>query len=429
MDSSSLRQEWQYLNRCYIAQIQGIDETKGSCRVVVLDGLDSERGELEIPLGGFGIQNFKSSWMRYMPQINELVYVAFGPQNQARILGYATFPGGYEKIAGFTRTAPTQFPTADFIRLRQGEWDMRSSGGAYIHGNRDGMLLLSTSPSVRLRLDKPNDEARAEAGLWITGGNGNFSRIGDVKRRLPVAFRESDLSSLEPTARKEWWLHLENPSLTGVEPSVILYDEQVGAVRDAVGAPYLSDLLPGTPLRYRKKIWSIGSTSAFATSVFSEEVDALGNHKVDYGIETTNVEVNGGPATSLNVSMLSMNVETTTSASVSALTTAKVEGIVSAQLISNVLAQVNAAVVQLGGPSALSNPAVHGTVLFTILQTMIAALLVLAATMTGLEGAITPKGIAWAAVTAALTPLQVLLAIPPAPGNPASLLSAKVFME
>lgn len=422
---------WQVYNRTYLAQISFVNEEKGTCNVILFDSPPAlrPRGGLELPHGGFSMNGHLSSWDRYMPQVNDFVQVAFGPKNEARIVGVGLPETAYAQFWAQKTSASSSFPK-DFGLLRQGESDRRSAGGAYTKWDRDGNLLLAAGPTVQVRLDKQREEVKGEAGLWITNSVSSSTRFGDIKRQVLLTdLSETDVSDLDPTATKEWSVSLAND---GLIPTLIC-EEQFGGVRDDEGVPRVSGQL--MPLRSRRKIWSAGSTDAVAISAFSEEVDSLGNHKIEYGLTTTNVDVEGGPVTAFDVSGLSVDVSANTTLDISGLVSAKlssagvaiVDGTTLARLTSDVLAQVNSAIVMLGTPLALGNPAVHGTVLYTQLTAIVVAGIALSTTMVALEGPTTTKGIAWSTFLTALTAVQTILLIPP--GTPASLLSTKVFVD
>lgn len=481
LSSAQLRPGWQALNRVYIGQISSINTKRGTASVVIFDGLGTTRLNLELPWGGFSMNGHKSSWVRYMPQLRsrptsdtdhpggDLVYVAFGPRGEARIVGYATIPGMYEGFVKAKTTNGSAVPRGDFADLRQGEWDMRSSGGAYIFGSRDGMLLLAAGPTVQARFDKPNNEARCEAGLWKVGGTGSFIKLGDVKRLLPGSFKEKDLSSLDTTAPKEFYVHLETPVLGGA--ALPIADLEFGAVRSSLGAPVLG-IVGTTPgfLRERKRVYAVGG----ATTVFTSELDVLGNHYVQYGEPTTKVQVDGGPVTDLEANFLNVEINTTESVDVNAVKdinltavggvntkstlSTSLKATVNATLEADVNALVKAgaaATLQAGGVAtvsgatlaltgtsaatldavavrlgaAASSPAVHGTQALTLFQGIVASLYALGQAMAPLEGVSLgmPKGIAWQGFATAMLVLQQgVLAQPP---GPSGLLSAKVTVE
>lgn len=294
--TDTFRQGWQYLNRIYLAQIVVVNKTKGTINVEVRDGLIMERKELEIPWTAFSfdgatdgdgnlVNAWKSSWMRYMPHVGDLVYIGFGPHSEARVLGMATGAGQYDVWRKERQKNPSKVPVGDWRVLNSGEWDMRSSGGAYIFGATSGELLLSAGPMVRARLDKANDEGRLEAQLWQMGGAGSHIKIGDVKRTIhptsTTPFKESTVAITPPLAMKEWTIHLENPL---PEPTLIC-DEQFGAVYSNLGTPEMGSINPASFVRHRRKIYSSGtfSTSPVPISVFASEIDSSGNAKIEFG--------------------------------------------------------------------------------------------------------------------------------------------------
>jgi len=447
---STASQLWQIFNRVYLGQISAIDVDHGTVEVVILDNIGAKRETLELPWPGMSMNGQRSSWMRYMPQLRkprnaddpaggDWVYVGFGPLNQARILGFAVPEGVYSDFVGVRDKTPNLVPSGDFTTLQQGEWDMRSSGGAYIFGNRDGALLVSAGPRTQMRLDKQNKEVRGESPLWRIGGDGSFFKIGDVKRTLPVApFKETNVSVADPTALKEYWLHLQNPSLVPTA-AIMLVDEQYGAVRDDTGVPRVGTLsgVP-VPLRRRSKVWSATSTSAFATSVFSSEVDALGNHEVTYGDASTLVDISGGPITSLSTSFQNTTVDSTKSASVNAGVNATMRaGVLATVTSAHTVIEATTPVggLQLGSDAA-AEQAVLGTFFIAeldVLLQLLATVSTTLATFSQLVGTKTgivppsPDAAALEALTGALSALTVQ--IETMSGETALFLSEKVLVE
>lgn len=431
---------WFALSRIYLAQIVGVNEDAGTVDVVVLDGGQTKRETLELPWTGFSMNGHRSSWMRYFPQLRaardendkaggDLVYVGFGPKGDAKILSMAVLPGDY---AGFTQAKTTNgknVPRGDWGSLRMGEFDARSTGGAYIYGDRYGSLLLSAGPLVQMRLNKANNEVRADAGLWVLGAAGSEVRIGDVKRKLPLAYKETSADSPSPrdTATKEFRVHLQD-TITGRA----IADYEFGAVRSAVGMPVLgtAGTVPGF-LRERKTIYD----SAGVFAVHTSEVDVLGNQRVAFGTSATGLDVDG-LTVAADASLLSMSVETQTSARIAATTSAVVHGTTSAALSSDATvgvsgvdasltgtatALVDAPVVQVG--AAAIEPAPHGLAV----QRALTALQALAMSMAAVESApVVGRPGAAVAWTTVATTLAAILAAPPGAGG---LLSAKVLVE
>lgn len=437
------KQGWQFLNRVYLGQIDQIDTVRGTCSIVIFDGLDTTRDNIELPRLGFSMNGHQSSWIRYMPQFasqvggsstdgggGDMVYVAFGPRNEARIVGFATDVGVYGELVDERANNPANVP-AEFSPLEMGEWDLRSSGGAYVLGNRAGQLLLAAGPTVQMRFDKQNNEVRTESGLWKLGGGGSFVKLGDVKRTLlPTDFKETDVSILDPTTTKEFNLHLENFLPV---PTAIM-DLQMGAVRNGKGVP-IPSLNGGLPLRHRHKIYVPEQPSADPEliEVFSDEIDADGNRSTTH-LTAENIELTA-PTSTVNEVVLNRGIEASGTVDLAAggAITMTAGGAATLSAAGTVLIEslglttVDGQVaVSLGDPvlSAI-NPSVHGTVLFASLSTLVVAL-------QSLADAKNPpptftKDPDYVPLQTALTALSAILALPP--GTPASLLSRKVFVE
>jgi hypothetical protein len=425
--------EWQYLNRVILAQITHINTDNGTCNVACLDNMCTQRHNLELPWSGMSFNGQNSSWMRYMPQLSDpfydtkgnrkggggdWVYVGFSTRNEARILGYATPIGGYAAFNAGKTSNPTAIPVGDFQTLKQGEWDLRSTGGAYIFGQKSGALLMQAGPFTKILLDKQNNEARAESGLWAFGSTGSELRIGDVKR-LATSYKETDVSLIDPTAQKEFSVYLENPGLPGT--ATLIAELEMGAVRNSLGIPSVS--AQEAPLRHRHRIYVPGQLSVDPSPIeaYSNEIDTDGNQTVSYGDTATNVSVEGGIAT--DISMNAATLETSTTGATS--------------IASDTVAQVNAPSIVLGSiAGAAAHPAVHGDRLVVRLQAVAAAFdaLVAALTVAPQSPLITTPFISPSAITtiAALNAVagafHTALAPDAVPG-PASVLSAKVKVE
>lgn len=300
------RKEWFFKSRLVIAQVRSVDVEKGTVNVSCIDDLPLAENHVEIPVHAISIQGFSSSWIRYMPQQWDLVYLAFGPKNEPRIVGFATRPEDYQTFQEFKDTHPDEFPNADFTVLQPGEWDLRSSGGAYIYGDRDGHLLLSGGPQVQMRFDKPAKEVRTEGGLWVFGSEGSAFRIGDVKRRV-LATDQTETTF----DGKEASLHIETPpSAPGL--ATLLIDEKWGDVKDETGVAVTSS--QGQLLRHQRKIWGSDSTSSVKTAVVTEETDASGNKKTELP-QATNIDLEASLA-ALSASLKEITLTASTTSTV-----------------------------------------------------------------------------------------------------------------
>lgn len=342
MPAFNHNQQWQYLNRIYVAQVMDVNTKEGVVDVAMLHGLGKKEDRLEIPCQ-ISLKGFKSAWQRYMPSKGDLLMVGYGSQGQGMILGPASLPGVYNKIAELKNTNPTKFPHADFSELRSGEWDMRSSGGAYVNGNRDGALVLSAGPTTLMRMDKQEEEVRGDSGLWVLKSRGSNVRLGDIKRQLPSTYKEDTHSfSNVQGALKEFSVHLENPTLFPL-PATLIADFELGGICDGDGIPRTG---PIGPMRSRRKIYDAVATSALASEAYSEEIDVLGNVEISQGPLALSMDISGGGLSSLSTSFLNTSIDsdltTTIGAGVSVIT--------------------DTPLTLLGGAAAIANPIIRGTI-------------------------------------------------------------------
>lgn len=276
-----LQDEQRWNSRIHVGQVVHVDEEAGTVDVHI-SGL-SEIVRCVIALGGISVQGAHSSWMRYMPQVHDFVKVGFGPDNVPECLGAATW--GHKvtttsRSRGLNRDGYLAVSTAaedrpaglgPFRVLEQGEWDMRSSGGAYIWGSRAGTLLLSAGP-IATEVDREAREVRSTTPHTRITDDGCDLRFGDVKRTVPPDFAPRTVAS-NPTgaaAPKEW--RVEVGKATPVGAYLTFYRDEGGDIRDSLGLPELHSQSE-FPLRYRKTTYD--PTGLFETFTF--EVDTAGN--------------------------------------------------------------------------------------------------------------------------------------------------------
>lgn len=260
---------WFYLSRIHLARIEKIDMDTGTVSINLLDGLPAGRDDVPQSFS-VSVQGFNSAWMRFAPQVRDLVYVGFSTKNEPRVLGVAMPETVYEQVSKAATNHPNAFPAGDFLQLKPGEWDLRSSGGAYVHGGQNGSLLLSGGPTSQLRFRKRENDARGQSGLWDLATLGSSVRLGDVKRTVPpTLYTETDVSLLDPTAPQEFAVHV------GSAAGLVVASEQLGAVRDSLGVPELS--VRGPALRQRTRVYVPGSVvESTATTLAERSIDVTG---------------------------------------------------------------------------------------------------------------------------------------------------------
>lgn len=309
-----MQNEQQAKNRVHIAQIVSVDAKNG--QVLVRPISTSEEHKLAIPVGGFSLRGLNSSWMRYMPQTRDFVKLEYGPDNTPEIIAYATFGAEYDaegqRQGGGAAPRQSAWATARrladaqqngmhliFRELKEGEWDMRSSGGAEIYGTRNGTLTLAGGGGASIRLVKERQEELHRARLSVWSNDGAESRLGVVKRKLlPTDANESiplvpnpgailGGSSGVATTLRELKQSLGFPTPPLGLPLLKYWDQDVGTVTDGFGAPALAtpSLLPGVTqlipfppnaLRARQRFFGIDGVIPQLTV----EVDFLGNMQI-----------------------------------------------------------------------------------------------------------------------------------------------------
>jgi hypothetical protein len=215
----------------------------------------------------------------------------------------------------------------EFITLQPGEWDMRSSGGAYIRGDRFGRLTLSGGAVTSFALDKNRNELTGRQDLFILGGDGVEMRLGTTKRLLPPAFSEAVATyahgavvpGIAPSGtNKELRIRVGKDLALGARQD--LYEARAGhLVNDTGTAPVLQSST-NLPLRYRARFWNDVPTVPQET--LSVEVDNLGNVRVSQSALAVagGMDVTLGASSPLTVSANRITVTATSAATIAGAT-------------------------------------------------------------------------------------------------------------
>lgn len=266
-----LQEERQNYNRIYVGQVVDVDEANGVLTVTTTGGV---RDRCVLPLGGLSHQGAQSAWIRFMPEVGDHVLVAFGTDGQMFCLGMTAWGdspelepghrvGGYAQIAEIAQRDSPPAGVREFIELKPGEYDLRSSGGAYVHGSRGGVLTLSGGGLTRLAIDARRSEAALRAGMFEYAEAGVKLRAGDIKR--PAAGKAKDQPPL--VGGKAWELDVGSEAAAGVVTKY--YEGRIGDVRDTVGVVVTG---PVGPTRLSDTVYGTGNAS-----VYTYKVDGSGN--------------------------------------------------------------------------------------------------------------------------------------------------------
>ena len=279
-----IQDETQYHNRVNIGQIVGVRPADGIIQVRLTTGAVHK---MPIPVYGFSPpirdgdnQTLRSgtlsSWIRYMPQVGDYVKIGFGPDNRPEVLGAATWgdlpserapPGQLGGYAQITRARDRGEPGLEtFYTLNPGEWDMRSSGNAYVRGTRFGTLTLAGG-GEQLQLKKEQEESDWRTGLLNFDSTGATIRLGNVKRLLTGGFEET----VVPGSAKEWALTVAQD--TAVQTTLDFYSQRAGDLRDSLG---VIEVGVAGPLRFQEQVFD-GAIQAGQPIPYVREVDSLGN--------------------------------------------------------------------------------------------------------------------------------------------------------
>lgn len=235
-------------------------------------------------------QGAQSSWMRYMPQVGDFVKVGYGHDNRPEAVANATWGdipnergpagqlGGYARVSAARDRGEPGLET--FYTLQQGEWDMRSSGQAYIRGGRYGTLTLAGG-AAQVLLKKEQDEIDVRTDLWRQSSRGSELRLGRVKRVPPSGFQEEVVQG----AGTEFGVRVAEQSAPAPAPPQEYYTFRAGDLRNAVGLEEFSSA--GHAIRVQERV----------TDAWLREVDTRGNVYETLGSGASRQDLRGGDIT------------------------------------------------------------------------------------------------------------------------------------
>ena len=422
---------WSADSRIKLGRITHVDPDNGKIKVGSYLSCSGE--DMSIPCMGLSPMNKgAASWMRYMPREGD--YVVYGldnlntpfplcfvpfasaadptPEDTAEkkggtsgsTTGLDVLSPGYAVLRKFQQENLSGF--LQFGVLKRGEWDMRSSGGSYIHGSDKGKLTFSANGAADLSLSRNRAEINVEAPLSTAQANNCLFRYGAVKRQGPLdtapVLPGKVLQLLPPAAPDpmEWSIRLGNsfPVLNPVlalAPASITYEEKAGDIWSddiagalgktvAAGTQQASSVIAAQPLRYMRAVHMGGSVlpvfqqaPAYPLIAHLFTIDALGNMETVVNPAATSIKL-GPPAglvaaTALEVETFSATVNCTAGIELTSLTdTVRLDGMS----------------IQFGGAATAIEPVVLGLKLQ-------AALTAFATTMSGIFSAMstTPTGL------------------------------------
>lgn len=181
----------EYYSSVHQVQVTDLHLEQGTITVKFLDGGNPRT--IPIPLVGFSAPNQTSegeknylrfSWGVYLPQLDDILLVAFDPMGTAYSLGFSTID--FSVMQRFDDANEPQggigWGDSSGKRLRPGDWTFKSARGcAFYMGDR----ISLTAGSHSIVLDKPQQEVRIQSDLVHQRyGGASESRSGSVRRIL-----------------------------------------------------------------------------------------------------------------------------------------------------------------------------------------------------------------------------------------------------
>jgi hypothetical protein len=235
MPSKHLLQRGFY-DRTMLAIITGVDQTGGTVSIMFLDQY-GQRDKVPIPV----VAMSQDAWIRYIPQVNDVVFVGFRPDDSVVILGWLPYNYG-KRIDSFNTNDVNAAGggNAEMMQeLKPGEIDARSKGGSYLRLNAIGdVLIMSLSGRIQM-LGKEGFTELQQLGLKLTDGK-SWLRFGAPFRLFPsISDREIPTNGSGAPLNKvsdlrEWDLRMYDGD------GALLYQESKGSVIDEQGGFELS---------------------------------------------------------------------------------------------------------------------------------------------------------------------------------------------
>lgn len=312
-------------NRTLRAQVTAVDNTNGFVTFNLEASPAGGKVATVAPLWASFPRGGGAAWGRFMPQVSDILKVAFDYDDAPRIVGYDIaaekegFPFGrvgWPSLAALHETAnsnPSAKVTvtdskgnksqvsiakyAQFIPLQPGEFDFMSSGGAYIYGQANGRLYMAGG-AVSVSLNKNDLLIEQYAQCWTHHADDCTFRFGQVRRPDPADTIEKTLTIDAGGTYKEFSALLKTTQAPGV--ALDLASIQLGNV--VVGDGQIPEKLDGVDLRFLVRAHNIAGIE-----MFSMVTDMNGNHQIDTkGKVTTNSMMDHTIDTKMNFTVNSL---------------------------------------------------------------------------------------------------------------------------
>ena len=410
-----------YLNRIHVVKVVEVIVNRGLIKV----GSPVDE-EITIPLLGLstppsssgdnGIDFKASAWGRYIPQVGDAVFVAYGTNGRPYALGYsAVYYEGLElgdKIN--EETGGTGWGTVTEKNLKPGDWDFRSSRGSQFYL---GDKTTWSSGTCSITLLQADQEMDLNSSLINHKAGPSIIRYGNARRLvLPTDFEESYIyAPLERTATVAQEFSIDMRWNNGLpEGASLAYFGMGDVVDDLTKTSMLSSNT------FPVRMYFAATDQSGLIESYKESVDSLGNYEV-----TANTAISFKwltPLAAWETTNLSTSIISTESFSVTAGTQASIDAIAELSLSGAISATLDSeAIVKLGGGAV--SPVVRGTDLVNAITTFNSVMIPLATTAAAATGTLADIASFAAAWSGIVTNLPILLS------SISSALSSKVMVE
>lgn len=256
-------------NRTHFATITGVNEKLGTVSIIFNDQFGF-RDDVPIPV----VAMSRNAWIRFMPQINDVVHVGFRGDDSAAILGWHSW--AYRaRTEGFEKNELNQAGGAGpemMQSLKPGELDIRASGGGYLRMNNIGdVLLMGLSGRIQFfgiesLIEHSQNAFKATDGLsWLRFGHAYRSFPGVSERELPTT--GSGQPNNGPTPIRELDVRLFDAN------GKLLVQESLGSVVDTDGVAEVSGTT-GNGTTTKVQVQDSGDE---AKSFFKGDINAVRN--------------------------------------------------------------------------------------------------------------------------------------------------------
>jgi len=260
-----------YYDRVHLGVVSAVDATNGTISVLFIDQM-AIRDKIPIPV----VAMSRDSWIRHIPQVDDIVIIGIRPDNSAVVLGWHVFQYG-NRISAFNEQAENAAGIGGKSnlemcqQLKPGEIDMRSKGGAYLRLNAVGdAMMMSLGGRIHMYGLEGLTE-NTQIAYKVTDGKSTF-RFGAPYRLFPtISEREIPASGQGTPINKPSGLRERDTRLYD-DKGNLLVQESLGVVIDESGSVELSGMSGSGVLSTLTDELKKKASEAFPVEGFSSEV-------------------------------------------------------------------------------------------------------------------------------------------------------------